>query len=215
MFDSVGDGDPVDAMGAAARAESAAIARRLSAAGELYARRSCEWAGRELWCADPFEAVAAEVSAAQNISRGRAGTQIRYALELRDRLPGVAAVFAAGEVDFRMVSTIINRTSNVTDESIGAIDAALARLAPRWMRRSDALGALAPGARLTPLGVPDGPEPGYRLSAGLARFIRWRDLSCRWPGCEARICDTDHTVPYPQDRPIRPTASCTAVHTTW
>lgn len=340
MFGSVSDGDLVDAMGAAARAESAAIARRLSAVGELYARRSREWAERELWCADPFEAVAAEVSAAQNISRGRAGTQIRYALELRDRLPGVAAVFAAGEVDFRMVSTIINRTSNVTDESIGAIDAALARLAPRWMRvsgpkladridswiarfdpdgvrvppdidqgryvqvapttpgmagiwanvhagdaaafdgrldalaatvckgdprtlmqrRSDALGALAagadrlmctcanpdcpaagaagaapvvihllaeratleadgaspgylpgfgiqpaetvralaPGARLTPLGVPDGPEPGYRPSAGLARFIRWRDLSCRWPGCQARVCDTDHTVPYPQ-----------------
>ena len=84
MFDSVSDGGLVDAMSAAARAESAAIARRLSAVGELYARRSREWAGRELWCADPFEAVAAEVSAAQNISRGRAGTQIRYALELRD-----------------------------------------------------------------------------------------------------------------------------------
>ena len=41
----------------------------------------------EFWCTDPFEAVAAEVSAALNISRSRAGSQIRYARELRERLP--------------------------------------------------------------------------------------------------------------------------------
>lgn len=340
MFDNVSDADLVDAMGAAARSESAAIARRLSAVGELHARRATQWAERELWCADPFEAVSAEVSAAQNISRGRAGTQIRYAVELRDRLPRIAEVFAVGGIDFRMVSTIINRTSNVTDETIGDVDTALARLAPKWMklsgpkladridswiarfdpdgvrvppdieqsryvevapttpgmagiwanihatdaaafdgrldalaatvckadprtvmqRRSDAVGALAAGAdrlmctcvnpdcpatgaagapvvvihllaesatldadgaspgylpgfgvqpaeavralatgaRFRPLTVPDGPESGYRPSAALAQFIRWRDLTCRWPGCDARVCDTDHTVPYPQ-----------------
>lgn len=339
MFDTISDVALVDAMGAAARAESAAIARRLSVVGELHARRAEQWSERELWCADPFEAVAAEVSAAQNISRGRAGTQIRYAVELRDRLPGIAGVFAVGDIDFRMVSTIINRTSNVTDEAVRDVDAALARLAPKWMRlsgpkladridswiarfdpdgvrvppdidkgryvevapttpgmagiwanihaadaaafegrldalaatvckgdprtvmqrRSDAVGALAAGAdrltctcanpdcpaagasgavpvvihllaeratlddggaspgylpgfgiqpaesvralvstaRLRPLTVPDGLETGYRPSAGLAQFIRWRDLTCRWPGCSARVCDTDHTVPYP------------------
>ena len=44
----------IDAMAEAARAESAAIARRLSAVGELYARRAAEWAERDLWCTDPF-----------------------------------------------------------------------------------------------------------------------------------------------------------------
>jgi hypothetical protein len=42
-------------------------------------------------------------------------------------------------------------------------------------------------------------EPQYRPSAALARFIRDRDLTCRWPGCDqpAIGCDIDHTVPYP------------------
>ena len=134
MFDN--DAALITAMGEAVRAESAAIARRLTAVGELYARRAIEWADRELWCTDPFEAVAAEVSAAQNISRSRAGAQIRQARELRERLPKVAAVFASGEVDYRMVATIINRTTNVDDGLIAAVDAALAKLAPKWMKLS-------------------------------------------------------------------------------
>ncbi|MEI6700108.1 MAG: 13E12 repeat family protein, partial [Mycobacteriaceae bacterium] len=330
-FVSGADEDLIDAMGAAARTESAAVAQRLAAVGELYARRAVEWAERELWCADPFEAVAAEVSAAQNISRGRAGSQIRYARELREHLPRVAAVFAAGQIDFRVVSMIINRSSNVEDSAMPNLDAALARLAPKWMklsnskladrldfviakfdadgvrvppeiddkryvdvgpttpgmagiwanvhaadaaafdqkldalaatvckgdprttmqRRSDAVGALAAGAdrlmcacgssdcpaigaggiapvvihllaeqatveatgttpgylpgfgiqpaeavrgiaataKLKPLAVPGaGAAPGYRPPAALSEFIRWRDLTCRWPGCDAPVC---------------------------
>jgi hypothetical protein len=123
-------------MGEFARLESAAVAGRLAAVGELYARRAVEWAERELWCTDPFEAVAAEISAAQNISRARAGTQIRHARELRERLPRVAAVFAAGSVDYRMVMTIINRSTNVADDAIARLDAALAAVIPTWMRLS-------------------------------------------------------------------------------
>lgn len=340
MFDeSTSDAALIDAMSESARAESIAIARRLAAVGELFARRAIEWEERELWCTDPSEAVAAEVSAAQNISRGRAGTQIHHARDLRDRLPEVAAVFAAGRVDYRMVMTIINRTSNVADDVIAKVDAALARFIPKWMklsgpkladridqwiakfdpdgvrvppdidkgryvevgptvpgmggiwanihatdaaafdqrldalagtvckddprtamqRRSDAVGAMAAGAekllcqcgspgcpafgeggaapvvihvvadtstldgtgdnpgylpkfgiqpaesvraqretaKLKPLFAPDGAQMGYRPSAALGAFIRWRDLTCRWPGCDALVCDTDHTVPYP------------------
>ncbi|OBB12911.1 hypothetical protein A5761_21795 [Mycolicibacterium setense] len=42
-------------------------------------------------------------------------------------------------------------------------------------------------------------EPGYRPSAALSEFIRWRDLTCRFPGCDApaQRCDIDHSVPYP------------------
>ncbi|WP_234788376.1 HNH endonuclease signature motif containing protein, partial [Mycolicibacterium setense] len=45
----------------------------------------------------------------------------------------------------------------------------------------------------------DAGEPGYRPSAALSEFIRWRDLTCRFPGCDApaQRCDIDHTVPYP------------------
>jgi hypothetical protein len=43
------------------------------------------------------------------------------------------------------------------------------------------------------------PEPHYRPSRELADFVRCRDLTCRWPGCDrpACGCDIDHTVPYP------------------
>ena len=47
------------------------------------------------------------------------------------------------------------------------------------------------------------PEPGYRPSAALADFVRCRDLTCRWPGCDrpATQCHLDHPVPYAQGGP--------------
>ncbi|MEE6180054.1 HNH endonuclease signature motif containing protein, partial [Mycobacterium sp. 050134] len=57
------------------------------------------------------------------------------------------------------------------------------------------------GARVSPLLLPAevSPEPGYRPSAALARFIRCRDLTCRFPGCDrpADRTDIDHTLAYP------------------
>ena len=113
MFETLADARLIDRMSAASRAESAAIAERLALVGELDARRARELAEWNLWRTDPFEEVAAEVSAAQNISRGRASGQIRMARVLRDELPAVAAVFASGAIDFRMVATIAARTENV------------------------------------------------------------------------------------------------------
>jgi Domain of unknown function (DUF222) len=344
MFEAVSDAGLIDAMGGAARSESAAIAQRLAAVGELDSRRARELAETMFWRTDPFEEVTAEVSAAQNVSRARASGQIHQARALRDRLRAVAAVFATGAIDFRMVSTIITRTENVDQTVMAELDAAVARHAVKWMRlsgpklrdridvwvaqfdpagvrvpptvdegrfvevdstsvgmagiwanvhapdaaafdqrldalaatvcdadprtvrqrRADAIGALGGGrdrldcqcaapdcpavvehnaaaaavihvlaeqatldgtsdqpgylpgfgilpadsvrevaksATLKPLTVPSGPpEPGYRPSATVAEFVRWRDLTCRWPGCDAPAarCDIDHTVPYPR-----------------
>jgi len=59
---------------------------------------------------------------------------------------------------------------------------------------------LAKSARLVPLIHPGDapPEPGYVPSKALADFVRCRDLTCRWPGCDhpAVDCDLDHTIPY-------------------
>ncbi|WP_240630941.1 HNH endonuclease signature motif containing protein [Mycolicibacterium sp. GF69] len=43
------------------------------------------------------------------------------------------------------------------------------------------------------------PEAGYRPSQKTARFVRMRDMTCRFPGCDrpADFCDIDHTAPYP------------------
>ena len=62
---------------------------------------------------------------------------------------------------------------------------------------------IASGAAVTkPVSIPPAdaaPESGYRPSATLLDFLRWRDLTCRAPGCEvpAEFCDADHTIPWP------------------
>jgi hypothetical protein len=60
---------------------------------------------------------------------------------------------------------------------------------------------LAATATLRPVSLPTAvtPDPGYRPSAKTLEFIRWRDLTCRWPGCDKPVhhCDIDHTVPWP------------------
>jgi hypothetical protein len=84
MFDDVSDAGLIDGIGAASRAESAAMARRLALIGELDARRAVELVERRWWRVDPFLEVAAEVAAALNISRSRVGDQIHLARVLRD-----------------------------------------------------------------------------------------------------------------------------------
>ena len=59
---------------------------------------------------------------------------------------------------------------------------------------------LAGVAKTKPLSLPKARrEVGYRPSVALAEFIRFRDLTCRFPECDqpAEACDIDHTVPFP------------------
>src|ERR1700739_771422 len=52
---------------------------------------------------------------------------------MRERLPRVAAVFRAGDIDFRMFATIVYRTDLITDgEVLAAVDAELAVKVARW-----------------------------------------------------------------------------------
>ncbi|MGA8329836.1 MAG: HNH endonuclease signature motif containing protein [Mycobacterium sp.] len=64
---------------------------------------------------------------------------------------------------------------------------------------------LAAEAKLVPLVHPTDapPEPGYVPSKKLADFVRCRDLTCRWPGCDrsAIDCDIDHTTPFAEGGP--------------
>lgn len=59
---------------------------------------------------------------------------------------------------------------------------------------------LAKSARLVSLVHPADapPESGYVPSKALAEFVRCRDLTCRWPGCDrpAADCDLDHTIAF-------------------
>ncbi|ORB72031.1 HNH endonuclease signature motif containing protein [Mycobacterium shinjukuense] len=339
----------VDRICSASRAENRAAAAQLAAIGDLFGYRLARCSENEDWAIDTMEAVAAELAAALRISQGLAGSRLRYARAMRERLPRVAEVFKAGDIDYRMFQTIVYRTDLITDrEVLAAVDAELAAKVPRWpslsrgrlagqvdkivaradadavrrrqehqadreiwitdcvdgvceihgslltpdahaldkrltalaatvcahdprsrqQRRADALGALAAGAdrlgcrcgrpdcaaggrpapppvvihviadqasldgtgstpgslvaadgliapelvaelaksaKLVPLVHPADapPEPGYAPSQALADFVRCRDLTCRWPGCDrpAVDCDLDHTIPYADGGP--------------
>jgi hypothetical protein len=349
MFESLSDAGVVDAITSASREENAGCGQKLKWMGELYARHAPEDDDEKVqWAIDGHANVVAEISAALNISRGRAAGQLRYAIDLGEKLPKVAELFAAGAIDFRMMAELVNRSENVTDSEILAkLDAAFAQWSPKWMkmsgpklterigmwvekfdpagvreprpardnryveigpgapgmanvwasltltegaalderidqvaatvcgndprtkdeRRADAVMAMSnhetrlqcgcgssdcpasgggenkplgevvlhvlaeqaavdgdsqnpgylPGfgavpapllrglvdsgkAKIKPLKIPPPEcEPRYRPSTALAEFVRWRDLTCRWPGCDvpAAKCQIDHTVPYP------------------
>ncbi|WP_420714527.1 HNH endonuclease signature motif containing protein [Mycobacterium sp. Aquia_213] len=350
MFDSLDESAAlVDDICSSARSENRAAAAQLEAIGALFGLRLCRYAETEAWAVDTMEAVAAELAAALRISQGLAASRLRYARAMRERLPEVAEVFKAGDIDYRTFQTIVYRTDLLTDDEVLArVDAELAVNVPRWpsmtqgrlagqvdrivvradadavrrrrerqfdreiwigdlgdgiseingslltpdaraleerlnalsttvcehdprgreQRRADALGALAvaadrlgcrcgrpdcaagkhpaaspvvihviaeqasvdgrgslPGsqlsadgliapelvaelaksAKLVPLVHPADapPEPGYVASRALQDFVRCRDLTCRWPGCDrpAVECDLDHTIPYAEGGP--------------
>jgi len=70
----------IDAITAASREQNAACGRELMAIGELYARRAPEDdEARICWAVDGHANLVAELSAALNISRGRAAARLRLA----------------------------------------------------------------------------------------------------------------------------------------
>ena len=133
------DAGLVDVMRDAVRLESAVTARKFAAAAQLYQRRRAEQDAedREQWCIDGWEQVAAEIAAAQGISRGRAAGQLRYGLALAERLPKLGALFAAGEVDFRVIAAVVHRSELMADDAaLSRLDGWLTGTAARWGRWS-------------------------------------------------------------------------------
>jgi hypothetical protein len=135
MFEHVDEAGLVATIEEAARAEAAAAALRLSAIGELTARR----VGRDdddpraFWACDVWDCAAAEVAAAMNISSRKASGQMRIAEALRDHLPEVAELFGRGDLSARVVGAITWRTQLITDDAVWTlVDAELAKRATTW-----------------------------------------------------------------------------------
>jgi hypothetical protein len=133
-LETLGDVDDnmlVAAIAGWAQVEAAAAARRLAAIAELVGRRvDGGSAERGRWACDNWDAVAAEVAAAQHISHGMASAQMYLAVALRERLPRVGALFAEGALSARLVSTIAWHTTLINDEeALRLVDAALAEAA--------------------------------------------------------------------------------------
>jgi Domain of unknown function (DUF222) len=123
----------VERICAAGRAENRAAAAQLAAIGQLFVDRWARCADTDDWAVETTEAVAAQVAAALRISQGLARSRLTYARAMRERLPRVAAVFAAGDIDYRMFQTLVYRTDLITDEQVlAAVDQELAGQVARW-----------------------------------------------------------------------------------
>ncbi|BAY00191.1 hypothetical protein MSTE_04899 [Mycobacteroides stephanolepidis] len=139
MFDLLGDADLIDVVTSAQRAEAQACARRLDAIGVLVDRHADldKADARDRHPLDRWDRVAAEIAAAQGITQALASSQMRYAQVLRHRLTGVAERFAAGDLDFRTVALIVNRTELVDNDAVVTqVDTAIVRALPHWARWS-------------------------------------------------------------------------------
>lgn len=109
------------------------VADRLDAIGELFELRRAQRGEESDWAVDTWAAVGAEVAAAFRVSLAMAGSFMRYALAMRERLPQVAEVFRAGDISYRLFQTIVYRTDLITDAAVlAAVDAELAMRAARW-----------------------------------------------------------------------------------
>lgn len=131
MFDALltdaDDSAVVAAIAESARAEAAAAARRLAAIAELVTRHADGPTDCAQWSCDNWDAIAAEVAAAQNISHAMASGQMYLAVALRNRLPAVAKLFADGTISTRLATTIVWHTDLVTDpDTLRMVDTALA-----------------------------------------------------------------------------------------
>jgi Domain of unknown function (DUF222) len=123
----------VERMCASWRAEARAAADRLDAIGELFELRRAQRGEEADWAVDTWAAVGAEVAAAFRTSLAMAGSYLRYALAMRERLPMVAQVFRAGDIDYRMFQMLVYRTDLITDDEVlAAVDAELAANVVRW-----------------------------------------------------------------------------------
>ncbi|MET4427102.1 DUF222 domain-containing protein [Mycolicibacterium sp. 624] len=122
-------------VGAWARVEAAACARRLAAmVAMLDAYQAADGsAEREQWYLDNWGAVCAEIGAAQQLTSGAASRLLLVGTALRDRLPMVGSVFVDGLVSCLLVKTIVWRTMLIKDpQALRAVDAALAEALRQW-----------------------------------------------------------------------------------
>jgi Domain of unknown function (DUF222) len=120
---------------AAARDEAVTCARRLAAIADLTTLRctSVDAEACDYWACDTWDAAAAEVSAALGATHGVSSGQMQIALALRDRVPAVGALLAAGAISYWLVRTVVARTKNIKDpHALALVDHALAADITTW-----------------------------------------------------------------------------------
>ncbi|MCX2930135.1 HNH endonuclease signature motif containing protein [Mycobacterium sp. CVI_P3] len=124
--------DLINRLANVSRLENRAAAQRLRVIADLFELRRHQRGEREDWAVDTWAAVGAEVAAALRLSLSKANSHMNYALAML-RLPAVAAVFEAGDIDCRLFKTIVYRTHLITDsDAMAEVDAELSAIVARW-----------------------------------------------------------------------------------
>ncbi len=123
----------VDLIRSSWRAKNQTDAQILVGIGDLFRVRLREKGECASWSADTTDAVAGEICAALNIGAGLAADYLLHARCLREDLPAVGAVFAAGDIDYSTFRLVISRTTLIDDQDVmAAVDTAVAAALLRW-----------------------------------------------------------------------------------
>ncbi|WKG03132.1 HNH endonuclease signature motif containing protein [Mycolicibacterium sp. HK-90] len=140
-FDPAAPGRLVDALAEGSRAEARLIAARMAAVADLLAQRTAELnvegVHPNYMIVTGFARASAEVGAALNLTKGAASRLVEQAEALRDRLPHLAALLAAGQTDWRTVEIVLARTRFVSSKVMAQIDSELAEQVGGWQCWSD------------------------------------------------------------------------------
>jgi len=197
----------VDAVSDGLRLERAAGARKIFAAAELFYRREALQDDREQWRIDGWDSVAAEVGAAQGISRYKAGAQIQLGVCLREDLPLTGAKFADGLIDYWILDLVMSRIALLSPADKARIDKVLADRVTSWNRLSrkkvtalidswvvqlDALAKREPRSREEGRCIGFGPEgEGVAEVWGSVRAPAAAAVDARLNALAATVCDRD------------------------
>jgi hypothetical protein len=118
------------------RGESRLIAHRMAAVAELLSRRTAE---AEDVDDDPgwsmitgYTRTAADLGALLNMAPADAGKIVGHAEALDQRLPRIAALLAAGHIDWQVAKQAITRTQLVSYDLIADVDQAIAETLSTW-----------------------------------------------------------------------------------
>lgn len=177
-FERVADAVVVASIAAAAREEAAAAARRLAATAEYVRRNAVGPTDCAHWSCDNWDAMAAEVAAAQGVSHAMASGQMYLAVALRNRLPQVAALLARGDIGARLASTIVWHTDLIKDpETLRFVDTAIAGDAARF-----------------------GPMSAAKTAQAIDAIVDRHDPRSRWLRCA--LSDSSVSVPSTGSAPI-------------
>ncbi|WP_066902287.1 HNH endonuclease signature motif containing protein [Mycolicibacterium houstonense] len=140
-FDPAAPGPLVDVLTDGSRVEARLIAARMAAVADLLAQRTAELnvegVHPNYMIVTGFARASAEVGAALNLTKGAASRLVEQAEALRDRLPHLAALLAAGQTDWRTVEIVLARTRFVSSKAMAQIDSELAGQVGGWQCWSD------------------------------------------------------------------------------